>query len=359
MIDHRGDEFAEMQAEITSGLATLIGTSGDVVLLTGSGSGAMEAAIVNTLSPGDRVLAVIIGGFGDRFADIAQAFGARGRRSLRGGEADPAALAARLADAPPYRAVLLTTQRDLDRGRQPAARAGGRRPCRAGRPTGHRGRHQRAGRHAVRDGRLGRRPGGQRQPEGVDGVAGIAIAASGPRAQEAEASAGMPRAYWSFAEARKWAAKGQTRGRRRWPSSTDCGSACGGCWKRVASVPGPAIRRLPPARRRASGLGAAPGRQAAGSVRHRHRRLAAGRLGMGAVQRRHAEPRAGGRRRPGQVVGENHALRAHGHGRDRRDGRRGAGHGRDHGRPRLRDRCHRRLPGHRDAYEASRSAAAR
>jgi hypothetical protein len=51
-----------------------------VVLLTGSGSGSLEAAIVNTLSPGDRVLSVNIGAFGDRFAKIATVFGAEVER---------------------------------------------------------------------------------------------------------------------------------------------------------------------------------------------------------------------------------------------------------------------------------------
>ena len=51
-----------------------------MLLLTGSGSGALEAAVVNTLSPGDRVLAVTIGAFGDRFAKIASAFGAEVER---------------------------------------------------------------------------------------------------------------------------------------------------------------------------------------------------------------------------------------------------------------------------------------
>ena len=44
--------------------------------MTSSGTGAMEASVVNTLSPGDRVLALTIGSFGDRFVQIAQAFGA-------------------------------------------------------------------------------------------------------------------------------------------------------------------------------------------------------------------------------------------------------------------------------------------
>ena len=77
MIDHRGSEFAAMQRAISDGIAPLIGSSGEILLLTGSGSGALEATVVNTLSPGDRVLAVTIGAFGDRFAKIAEAYGAQ------------------------------------------------------------------------------------------------------------------------------------------------------------------------------------------------------------------------------------------------------------------------------------------
>ena len=212
MIDHRGAEFAEMQAEIVSGLATLIGTSGDVVLLTGSGSGAMEAAIVNSLSPGDRVLAVIIGGFGDRFADIAQAFGADvDRFEVEWGEAaDPAALAAHLAGQPPYRAVLLTHNETSTGVANPLRELVAAVHAAPGDPL------------VIVDGisGLGAMP-FEMDAWGVDLVVsasqkawmaspGIAIAAIGPRAKEAEASARMPRVYWSFAEARKWAEKGQT-----------------------------------------------------------------------------------------------------------------------------------------------------
>ena len=110
MIDHRGAEFAGMQREISEGIASLIGTDGEVLLLTGSGSGALEAAIVNTLSPSDRVLGVTIGGFGDRFSKIATAFGADVHRlEFPWGEpADPTVLGEHLAASPPYRAVLLT-----------------------------------------------------------------------------------------------------------------------------------------------------------------------------------------------------------------------------------------------------------
>src|SRR3990170_9003179 len=76
MINHRGAEFQQMLNDVTAKLKTLFQTKNDVFILTGSGTGGMEAAIVNTLSPGDRVLAVSIGAFGDRFANIARAYGA-------------------------------------------------------------------------------------------------------------------------------------------------------------------------------------------------------------------------------------------------------------------------------------------
>ena len=76
MINHRGPEFAQILSDVTAKLKQLFQTKGDVFLLTGSGTGGLEAAIVNTLSPGDRVLSVSIGVFGERFAAIAQQFGA-------------------------------------------------------------------------------------------------------------------------------------------------------------------------------------------------------------------------------------------------------------------------------------------
>jgi len=76
MINHRGKEFAEIQNGVTDKLKQLFQTENDVLLLTASGTGGLEAAIVNTLSPGDKVLSVSIGVFGERFATIAQRFGA-------------------------------------------------------------------------------------------------------------------------------------------------------------------------------------------------------------------------------------------------------------------------------------------
>ena len=76
MINHRGPEYKEMLFRVTDRLKRVFDTTGDVYILTGSGTGAMEAAIVNTLSPGDKVLCATVGSFGDRFGEIASIFGA-------------------------------------------------------------------------------------------------------------------------------------------------------------------------------------------------------------------------------------------------------------------------------------------
>jgi aspartate aminotransferase-like enzyme len=110
MINHRGPEFADMQARITERLKLFFRTEGDVYVLTTSGTGALEAAIVNTLSEGDKVLAVSIGEFGDRFGDIAETFGAQVTRLNfePGTQADPQVIADALATDSEIAAVLVT-----------------------------------------------------------------------------------------------------------------------------------------------------------------------------------------------------------------------------------------------------------
>jgi aspartate aminotransferase-like enzyme len=110
MINHRGPEFAGMLERVTSGLKTFFGTTNDIVLITCAGSGGLEAAIVNTLSPGDKVLAVSIGAFGDRFARIASVYNADVTMlNVEWGQAaDPDAVREALAAGGPWKAVLLT-----------------------------------------------------------------------------------------------------------------------------------------------------------------------------------------------------------------------------------------------------------
>ncbi|GAI94458.1 unnamed protein product, partial [marine sediment metagenome] len=76
MINHRGGEFGKILNSTTEKLKQVFQTKGDVFMLTASGTGGMEAAIVNTLSPGDKVLSISNGAFGERFADIAEGYGA-------------------------------------------------------------------------------------------------------------------------------------------------------------------------------------------------------------------------------------------------------------------------------------------
>ena len=77
MINHRGPQFKAVFSEVTAHLKKVFQTENDVFILTSSGTGAMETAIVNTLSPGDKVLSLSIGNFGNRWAKIAAAFGAQ------------------------------------------------------------------------------------------------------------------------------------------------------------------------------------------------------------------------------------------------------------------------------------------
>jgi aspartate aminotransferase-like enzyme len=76
VLNHRGAEFKAMLAECLQRLKPIFGTASDVLCFTGSGTAMMEAALVNILSPGDAVLIVVAGQFGDRFVSIAKALGA-------------------------------------------------------------------------------------------------------------------------------------------------------------------------------------------------------------------------------------------------------------------------------------------
>jgi aspartate aminotransferase-like enzyme len=110
MINHRGPEFAALLQSLQDLIRPFFGSTGDVLFFPAAGTGGLEAAAVNTLSPGDKVLALSIGAFGDRFAQIAQAFGADVQRlEVAWGQAcAPEALERTLTQRPGTKAVLLT-----------------------------------------------------------------------------------------------------------------------------------------------------------------------------------------------------------------------------------------------------------
>jgi alanine-glyoxylate transaminase/serine-glyoxylate transaminase/serine-pyruvate transaminase len=74
-IDHRGPEFAELGLDILQRIKPVFGTSGPVIIYPASGTGAWEAALVNTLSPGDRVLAFETGHFSNLWRAMAEKLG--------------------------------------------------------------------------------------------------------------------------------------------------------------------------------------------------------------------------------------------------------------------------------------------
>jgi aspartate aminotransferase-like enzyme len=72
---HRSADFSQIIAEVTQGLKWLHQTQNDVLILASSGTGAIEAGIINFLSPGDRVLVGCNGKFGERWAEVCKAYG--------------------------------------------------------------------------------------------------------------------------------------------------------------------------------------------------------------------------------------------------------------------------------------------
>lgn len=76
MIHHRTPEFDKILKRVLANMKTVFQTKEDVFLLTATGSGGMEALLVNTLSAGDKVLAIVCGKFGERWAEMAKAYGA-------------------------------------------------------------------------------------------------------------------------------------------------------------------------------------------------------------------------------------------------------------------------------------------
>lgn len=206
MINHRSPPFAGILRRVIEGAREVFQTDHDVLLLTSSGTGGLEAAVVNTLSPGDHVLGLSCGFFGDRFADIAEAYGARVERiEVEWGKPIPPDLVAdRLRrDRRGEIKAILVTHNDTSTGVTNDVRA----------IAEARGEHPALllvdGVSAV--GAVDC----QTDAWGLDVVVtasqkalmsppGIALVAVGPRAWEAAQHARMPRYYFDFREAKRY-----------------------------------------------------------------------------------------------------------------------------------------------------------
>ena len=77
MVGHRSSETSDLIRAIQPKLQPIFGTNQDVVILAGSGTAALEAAVVNAVRPLDEVLVIVTGAFGARFVDICEAYGIR------------------------------------------------------------------------------------------------------------------------------------------------------------------------------------------------------------------------------------------------------------------------------------------
>jgi aspartate aminotransferase-like enzyme len=110
IIHHRTSAYREIFAEINEGLQYIFQTRNEVLTFASSGTGAMEGAVVNLLSPGDKVLVVSGGKFGERFGEISEAYGVEVLPlEVEWGKAvDPANIGRKLEEAGNIKAVFTT-----------------------------------------------------------------------------------------------------------------------------------------------------------------------------------------------------------------------------------------------------------
>ena len=210
LIDHRGPEFAAILSEITAGAKRVFRTNSDLLLLTSSGTGGLESAVANLVSPGDEVVVALCGNFGERFAALASAYGCDVvRLEFEWGQpVDPDDLAHVLSNHPKAKVLLLThneTSTGLTNPLRELARVG-----------------RDAGRVVVVDGvssissidietdAWGIDVAVSGSQKGWMAPPGIALVSVSGRAWEQQAKARAPRFYFDWKEAKTWADKGMT-----------------------------------------------------------------------------------------------------------------------------------------------------
>ena len=110
IIHHRTPQFQAVLKEVTDGLKYVFQTSGDVMILTASGTGAMEAAVVNLLSAGDTAITVEGGKFGERWTELCSAYGIKPEviKVEWGKAVDPREIERKLKANPAIKAVFTT-----------------------------------------------------------------------------------------------------------------------------------------------------------------------------------------------------------------------------------------------------------
>ncbi len=212
MIDHRGPKFSTLFEEVTAGLKYVFQTRNDVLIFTSSGTGGLEAALVNVLSPGERVLAVINGFFGERWYEMARALGLEAIpiRFPPGFGADPEEVRKALLRAQPCKALLVThnetstgVTNDL-KAIAAAARSVEEPPLILVDAVSS------LGAIDLRPDEWGCDLVVTASQKALMAPPGLAIVSVSPRAWEACEKASLPRFYWDFKKAKEYAERGQT-----------------------------------------------------------------------------------------------------------------------------------------------------
>jgi aspartate aminotransferase-like enzyme len=213
MISHRGGEFRDLLRDVTERLRHCFQTEHDVLVFPGAGTGGLEAAIANLFSPGDEVLAVTVGAFGDRFAEIAARFGLRVTRVVSpwGQAADLDALRDALAGTPGVKGVLLThnetstgVQNDVEAVSRLLEEHPGSRPLLVVDAISS------LGAVDIPVDRWGIDVAVTASQKAWMAPPGLTMLSVGPRAWEANKHAALPRFYWDFAEARRYLDRWET-----------------------------------------------------------------------------------------------------------------------------------------------------
>jgi aspartate aminotransferase-like enzyme len=210
MIDHRGPEFAAMLAEITTGAKRVFKTSNDLLLLTSSGTGGLESAVANLVSPGDEVVVALCGNFGERFAALAAAYGADVvRLEFEWGQPVEPDDLARVLDLHPKSSVVLLTHNETSTGvTNPlpqlarAARDGGKIVVVDGVSS--------ISSIAIETDAWGIDVAVSGSQKGWMAPPGLALVSISERAWAQQAKARSPRFYFDWKEAKTWAEKGMT-----------------------------------------------------------------------------------------------------------------------------------------------------
>ena len=207
---HRTADFRALFSRVLADMKEFIGTGNDVLVLASSGTGVMEGSVSNLTSPGDKVLVLTAGKFGERWRDLAKAFGCAVEvvSAPYGETFSLDEVRAKLT--PDVRAVYMQATESSTGARHDVKGIAKTGPRAGRRDLAGCGCHHRPGHDPLRCGWLGHRRHHRRIAEGTDDPAGLAYCAVSERAWKRMETAKSPRYYFDFRKERKAAAKGES-----------------------------------------------------------------------------------------------------------------------------------------------------